>query len=120
VKLPGNSSQSGYWAATWLMGNLGRAGYYPSLEGMWPFSYDDCANGDQAFDWNDNKTQRISRCRGIKGRLALQLPACYYLNHRQVGSSGKQVFCYVCTTSYMPALAVLDTIACIVAGPFEA
>jgi hypothetical protein len=67
VKLPGNKDQSGFWAATWLMGNLGRAGYYPSLEGMWPFSYDSCERGDQAHSWNDNKTQRISRCSGKQG-----------------------------------------------------
>jgi hypothetical protein len=67
VRLPGNRDQSGFWAATWLMGNLGRAGYYPSLEGMWPFSYDSCDSGDQAHSWNDNKTQRISRCYGKQG-----------------------------------------------------
>lgn len=67
VRLPGKSSESGFWAATWLMGNLGRAGHYPSLEGMWPFSYDGCANGDGAHSWNDNKTQRISRCSAPKG-----------------------------------------------------
>lgn len=67
VKLPGSKNQSGFWAATWLMGNLGRAGYYPSLEGMWPFSYDACENGDKAYSWNDNKTQRISRCSGKQG-----------------------------------------------------
>lgn len=70
VKLPGTAQQSGFWAATWLMGNLGRAGYYPSLEGMWPFSYDACENGDQAHDWNSNKTQRINRCSGRQGMPA--------------------------------------------------
>lgn len=72
VKLPGNSSESGFWAATWLMGNLGRAGHYPSLEGMWPFSYDGCANGDRAQAWNDNKTQRINRCSGGRGTCLLR------------------------------------------------
>lgn len=68
MKLPGTKEHSGFWAATWLMGNLGRAGYYPSLEGMWPFSYDSCESGDKAFSWNDNKTQRINRCQGVQGR----------------------------------------------------
>lgn len=33
IQLPGDAQSSGYWAAAWLMGNLGRAGYYKSLEG---------------------------------------------------------------------------------------
>lgn len=71
MQLPGTPQQSGFWAATWLMGNLGRAGHYPSLEGMWPFSYDACENGDRPQPWNDGKVQRISRCSGVKGGLRL-------------------------------------------------
>ncbi len=29
----------GLWPAVWTMGNLGRAGYGASLDGMWPYSY---------------------------------------------------------------------------------
>lgn len=85
VKLPGTAQQSGFWAATWLMGNLGRAGYYPSLEGMWPFSYDACENGDQAHDWNSNKTQRINRCNGRQGRGA---PEIDVLEYGKLGANG--------------------------------
>lgn len=85
VRLPGNRDQSGFWAATWLMGNLGRAGYYPSLEGMWPFSYDSCDSGDQAHSWNDNKTQRISRCYGKQGRGA---PEIDILEYGKLGADG--------------------------------
>lgn len=73
VKLPGDSKHSGFWAATWLMGNLGRAGYYPSLQGMWPFSYNACADGSKAHDWNNNVTQRISKCNSPEGALELSV-----------------------------------------------
>ncbi|KAF8958578.1 beta-glucan synthesis-associated protein-domain-containing protein [Flammula alnicola] len=45
VVLPGSSTISGLWPAVWSMGNLGRAGYGASLDGMWPFSYDSCDVG---------------------------------------------------------------------------
>ncbi|CAA7262719.1 unnamed protein product [Cyclocybe aegerita] len=45
VQLPGSSIVSGLWPAVWAMGNLGRAGYGGSLEGMWPYSYDTCDIG---------------------------------------------------------------------------
>ncbi|KAJ7901836.1 beta-glucan synthesis-associated [Mycena olivaceomarginata] len=45
VRLPGANNILGLWPAVWTMGNLGRAGYGASLEGMWPYSYDDCDVG---------------------------------------------------------------------------
>lgn len=45
VQLPGSSSQPGLWPAVWTMGNLGRAGYGASVDGMWPYSYDSCDVG---------------------------------------------------------------------------
>ncbi|XP_006455620.1 hypothetical protein AGABI2DRAFT_227064 [Agaricus bisporus var. bisporus H97] len=45
VTLPGSSKVSGLWPAIWAMGNLGRAGYGASLEGLWPYSYDACDVG---------------------------------------------------------------------------
>ncbi|KAJ7085431.1 beta-glucan synthesis-associated [Mycena belliarum] len=33
------------WPAFWAMGNLGRAGYGASLDGMWPYTYDACDVG---------------------------------------------------------------------------
>ncbi|KAH9485398.1 GTP-binding protein 1 [Psilocybe cubensis] len=35
VQLPGASNVLGLWPAIWAMGNLGRAGYGASLEGLW-------------------------------------------------------------------------------------
>jgi beta-glucanase (GH16 family) len=45
VTLPGSNNVAGLWPAVWSMGNLGRAGYGASLEGMWPYSYDTCDVG---------------------------------------------------------------------------
>ncbi|KAL4266529.1 SKN1/KRE6 family protein [Pleurotus pulmonarius] len=48
VRLPGSNNIAGLWPAVWTMGNLGRAGYGASLEGMWPYSYDSCDVGTLA------------------------------------------------------------------------
>ncbi|CAK5265555.1 unnamed protein product [Mycena citricolor] len=45
VTLPGTNDISGLWPAVWTMGNLGRAGYGATLDGMWPYSYDSCDVG---------------------------------------------------------------------------
>ncbi|EJF66804.1 glycoside hydrolase family 16 protein [Dichomitus squalens] len=45
VVLPGINNVVGLWPAIWTMGNLGRAGYGASLEGMWPYTYDSCDVG---------------------------------------------------------------------------
>jgi len=45
VTLPGVNNVVGLWPAIWTMGNLGRAGYGASLEGLWPYSYDSCDVG---------------------------------------------------------------------------
>jgi len=48
VTLPGINNVVGLWPAVWAMGNLGRAGYGASLEGMWPYTYDSCDIGTVA------------------------------------------------------------------------
>ncbi|PPQ67320.1 hypothetical protein CVT25_005904 [Psilocybe cyanescens] len=48
VQLPGASNILGLWPAIWSMGNLGRAGYGASLEGLWPYTYDSCDVGTVA------------------------------------------------------------------------
>ncbi|KAF8076645.1 beta-glucan synthesis-associated protein [Lyophyllum atratum] len=45
VQLPGAHNTVGMWPAIWTMGNLGRAGYGATLEGMWPYAYDACDVG---------------------------------------------------------------------------
>ncbi|EIW82295.1 glycoside hydrolase family 16 protein [Coniophora puteana RWD-64-598 SS2] len=45
VSLPGANNIVGLWPAVWAMGNLGRAGYGASLDGLWPYTYDACDVG---------------------------------------------------------------------------
>ncbi|KAK7044468.1 GH16 domain-containing protein [Favolaschia claudopus] len=45
VMLPGATNVFGLWPAVWTMGNLGRAGYGATLDGMWPYVYDSCDVG---------------------------------------------------------------------------
>ncbi|EIN12547.1 glycoside hydrolase family 16 protein [Punctularia strigosozonata HHB-11173 SS5] len=45
VSMPGSPQAPGLWPAVWTMGNLGRAGYGATTEGMWPYSYDTCDLG---------------------------------------------------------------------------
>ncbi|KAK7470382.1 hypothetical protein VKT23_001809 [Stygiomarasmius scandens] len=45
VQLPGINNVVGLWPAVWAMGNLGRAGYGATLDGMWPYTYDACDVG---------------------------------------------------------------------------
>ncbi|KAI0257679.1 beta-glucan synthesis-associated [Lactifluus subvellereus] len=53
VTLPGANNVFGLWPAIWTMGNLGRAGYGASLEGMWPYTYDSCDVGTLANQTKD-------------------------------------------------------------------
>jgi len=45
VQLPGSSAKAGFWPAVWTMGNLGRAGFGATVDGLWPYSYDSCDVG---------------------------------------------------------------------------
>ncbi|PVG00271.1 putative KRE6-glucan synthase subunit [Serendipita vermifera] len=45
IALPGSPDAPGFWPGAWTMGNLGRAGYGATTEGMWPYSYDTCDLG---------------------------------------------------------------------------
>jgi beta-glucanase (GH16 family) len=35
MSMPGNPRASGYWPGAWTMGNLGRAGFGATNDGMW-------------------------------------------------------------------------------------
>ncbi|TRM69919.1 glycoside hydrolase family 16 protein [Schizophyllum amplum] len=83
VTLPGSPNVAGLWPAVWAMGNLGRAGFGATLDGMWPYTYDSCdvgtlpnqttpdglpiaatVNGDEAADGALSYLpgQKLSRC----------------------------------------------------------
>lgn len=45
ASLPGTPKIGGFWPGIWTMGNLGRAGYGGTNDGMWPYSYSSCDIG---------------------------------------------------------------------------
>lgn len=45
MSYPGTPKAQGFWPGVWTMGNLGRAGYGGTNDGMWPYSYDSCDVG---------------------------------------------------------------------------
>ncbi|KAL1512233.1 hypothetical protein AB1Y20_005495 [Prymnesium parvum] len=63
AKLPGKPEQAGLWPAFWLMGNLGRATYTSSTDGLWPWIFDECVPLDSPdCEANQCYSQRISAC----------------------------------------------------------
>ncbi|ODV85507.1 glycoside hydrolase family 16 protein [[Candida] arabinofermentans NRRL YB-2248] len=67
IKQPGSFDSKGLWPAFWALGNLGRAGYMASTDGVWPYSYDSCdagitANQSSADGLSFLPGQRLSSC----------------------------------------------------------
>ena len=69
AKMPGDAAQPGLWPAFWLMGNLGRATFTGSTDGIWPWIFDECVETSDATACaaNQCKSQRISACDGAPG-----------------------------------------------------
>ena len=67
VTLPGTTSVVGLWPAVWTMGNLGRAGYGASLEGMWPYTYDSCDVGTLPNQTDSNGFPHAATINGDPG-----------------------------------------------------
>lgn len=68
ARLPGRASQAGLWPAFWLMGNLGRATFPESTDGIWPWLFDECvAASDPDCTANQCTSQRISACDAAPG-----------------------------------------------------
>lgn len=61
AQLAGNGSILGLWPGIWTLGNLVRAGYLASAEGVWPYSYDSC---DAGITPNQSSTDGISFLKG--------------------------------------------------------
>ncbi|BEJ13862.1 hypothetical protein CspHIS471_0310360 [Cutaneotrichosporon sp. HIS471] len=45
VSLPGSNRIGGFWPGVWTLGNLGRAGYGGTTDGLWPYTYTACDVG---------------------------------------------------------------------------
>ncbi|KAI4146525.1 MAG: hypothetical protein LQ341_002054 [Variospora aurantia] len=69
LSLPGNGETVGFWPGFWSMGNLGRAGYAATTDGMWPYSYND-DKCDAGITANQSQTDGLSYLPGMR------LPSC--------------------------------------------
>ncbi|OQR91279.1 callose synthase [Achlya hypogyna] len=78
--LPGKWGIPGTWPAFWIMGNLGRATYLGSQEGMWPWTLDYCVPMDDIIDI----PQKINACNNLTDPDdPTSLPEKYGLHPRQ-------------------------------------
>ncbi|ANB11269.1 beta-glucan synthesis-associated protein KRE6 [Sugiyamaella lignohabitans] len=57
VLLPGHGTTPGLWPGVWTLGNLARAGYSATSEGVWPYGYNSC---DAGITPNQSSTDGIS------------------------------------------------------------
>eukprot|EP00759_Apiculatamorpha_spiralis_P056286 PhF_6_TR7991/c0_g1_i1/m.12266 len=60
VQQPGTADYGGLWSAVFMLGNLCRAGFEASTEGLWPYTYSQCdaAAGSQD-DWFPKVIPRV-------------------------------------------------------------
>ncbi|RHZ20392.1 hypothetical protein DYB37_000834 [Aphanomyces astaci] len=79
--LPGKWGIPGTWPAFWLMGNIGRATYLGSQDGMWPWSMDTCA--PWVNDYMD-QPQKVNACGNLTDEDdPTSLPERFGLHPRQ-------------------------------------
>ncbi|KAJ1884177.1 hypothetical protein LPJ66_010736, partial [Kickxella alabastrina] len=66
VSFPGDGAKSGFWPAVWTLGNLGRAGYGATTDGLWPYTYNSCDGGVMVNQTNSALSmlpgQRLNAC----------------------------------------------------------
>jgi beta-glucanase (GH16 family) len=77
VMLPGSPIISGLWPAIWTMGNLGRAGFGASVEGLWPYAYDSCDVGtlpNQTYPGEQRPAAALVNGDGLYGGVLSYLP----------------------------------------------
>lgn len=74
VSLPGDAETPGFWPAVWTMGNLGRAGYGATTDGMWPYTYAACDLG--TFPNQTDKSGNPSAASGLSFLPGQRLSAC--------------------------------------------
>lgn len=74
VSMPGSPQAPGLWPAAWTMGNLGRAGYGATTEGLWPYSYDSCDTGTFLHQVDKNGSPAAALNGGNGGGNVSSLP----------------------------------------------
>lgn len=67
IKMPAYSQSRGLWPAIWSLGNLARAGFQATTDGVWPYTYDECDFGITPNQSSPDGIsylpgQRLSRC----------------------------------------------------------
>ncbi|OLY84763.1 putative beta-glucan synthesis-associated protein [Smittium mucronatum] len=66
VSFPSPGNASGYWPAIWTLGNLGRAGFGSTNDGLWPYTYNSCDSGVLVNQTNEYLSwlpgQRLNAC----------------------------------------------------------
>ncbi|KAI0305008.1 beta-glucan synthesis-associated [Russula brevipes] len=122
VSLPGASNVVGLWPAVWTMGNLGRAGYGASTDGMWPYSYDSCdfgtlrnqtlngqpvaatSNGDPYHDdaLSYLPGQRLSRCTCPDASIPDSHPGPKHSDGSFMGRSAPEIDIFEATAKHDP------------------
>ncbi|TBU58246.1 SKN1-domain-containing protein [Dichomitus squalens] len=93
VMLPGYNNVRGFWPAIRAMGNLGRAGYGTSLDGMWPYSYDACDMGTVANQTVNNLLVAATEGNNAynNGALSESHPGPVHDNGEYVGRSAPEI-----------------------------
>ncbi|KAL0576050.1 hypothetical protein V5O48_005931 [Marasmius crinis-equi] len=74
ISLPGSSKAPGFWPGAWTLGNLGRAGYGATTEGMWPYSYDTCDLGTFPHQTDRSGNPKEAETGGLGGGPLSLLP----------------------------------------------
>ncbi|GAA5894392.1 uncharacterized protein JCM6883_003809 [Sporobolomyces salmoneus] len=70
---PGDSKTMGFWPGIWTLGNLGRAGFGATNDGVWPYSYTSCDVGtlpNQTFSNHTPSAALHSGLRDYGGQLS--------------------------------------------------
>ncbi|KAH9997835.1 glycoside hydrolase family 16 protein [Russula vinacea] len=73
MSLPGTVRTPGFWPAVWSMGNLGRAGYGATTDGMWPYTYASCDIGTLP---NQTQNGQPAAAAGLSYLPGQRLSAC--------------------------------------------
>ncbi|KAK1225405.1 hypothetical protein PQX77_011654 [Marasmius sp. AFHP31] len=74
ISLPGDHKTPGFWPGAWTLGNLGRAGYGATNEGMWPYSYDTCDVGTYSNQTDNSGNPSAAATGGLGGGPLSFLP----------------------------------------------
>jgi beta-glucanase (GH16 family) len=73
AQLPGSGTEKGWWPAAWMLGNLGKVSHQPSLEAVWPWTYDTCDSNSQWQHFNACLADPSNGMNPMQGRGAPEI-----------------------------------------------